>query len=124
MRRNAIEWGVLGASIAVILALVVFIAVDGLLNPEEQAELGVSALPARVVGETFVVPIEVKNEGDGPAENVDVEVVLLDGETEVDTGSVTLPFLAAHSEIEAAAVFAEDPRRHRVEARVLGYEIP
>ena len=124
MRRNWVEWTALAVSGAAIVALVGFLVVDGLTHPERRAVLAVVPRPAEAVGSTFQVPIRVRNDGYQSAENVDVEVVLKDGESDVDTGSVSIPFLPARSSVEAVVVFGEDPAKFRVEGRVLGYEVP
>ncbi len=118
------EWVALVVSVIAILGLVGFLVVDGLTHPERRAILGVVVHPAEPSRETFQVPITLRNDGNQPAENIDVEVVLKGGERDIDTGSVSIPFIASRSSVEAVVVFAEDPRRFPAEGRVLGYEVP
>jgi uncharacterized protein (TIGR02588 family) len=123
VRRHPLEWGVLAASVAGLCALVALLVFDGVTRTGAP-ELEIAVEQPQPQGEQWVVPIVVENRGASAAAGVDIELVLLAGDRELDSGTVTLPFVPEGSEVEAAVVFREDPGSGRIEPRVLGYELP
>jgi uncharacterized protein (TIGR02588 family) len=119
--RHAVEWVAVAVSALAIATLVALLVYDGTTRRGEP-EL-VIVLEAPIESERrFVVPLLVENHGGVAAGSVEIEVALTANGRELETGAVTLDFVPAGSEVEAAVVFTEDPARGRLEARVLGFQ--
>jgi uncharacterized protein (TIGR02588 family) len=121
--RHLLEWTVLGLSVAAIAVLVSLLVYDGVTRTGDP-RLEIVLSPAQSQGDSWIVPLEVVNRGAAAAANVDIEVALSDGERELETSTVTLPFVPEGSEIDAVVVFSENPSGRETVARVLGYELP
>jgi uncharacterized protein (TIGR02588 family) len=120
--RHAIEWVVLAASGAAVVALGVLLVYDGLARSGDPRLQVVLEQPYQQ-SEAWVVPISLRNKGEAAATAVDVEVTLVKAGQQT-TSSVTIGFAPGGSEIAAAVVFDQDPSGGRLQPRVLGYEVP
>lgn len=89
--------------------------------------------PAEIVIETdevvrntggYLVPIRVINHGDEVAAGLLVEGALMDGETEVETSSVTFDYVPVGSVRRGGLIFREDPRGYELEVQARGYALP
>jgi uncharacterized protein (TIGR02588 family) len=119
--RHAVEWIAVAVSALAIATLVALLVYDGTTR-RGGPEL-VVVLEAPVESERgFVVPLLAENHGGMAAGNVEIEVMLTANGRELQTGAVTLDFVPAGSEVDAAVVFTEDPAGGRLEARVLGFQ--
>jgi uncharacterized protein (TIGR02588 family) len=123
VKRQPLEWAVLATSVAGLCALVALLVFDGVTRTGAP-ELEIAVEPFERQGDQWVVPIVVENRGASAAAAVDVELALLAGDRELDSGTVTLAFVPEGSEVDAAVVLREDPSSGRIEPRVLGYERP
>jgi len=92
-----------------------------------------SGAPAEIVIETgeivnnaggYLVPIEVTNHGEEVAAGLLVEGVLLDGDTVVETSSVTFDYVPVGSLRHGGLIFREDPRAYELEVQARGYSLP
>lgn len=124
IQKNALEWTVFAVAAAIVLA-----SVGGLVYLTTQSgnaspDLEVRALAPQRTASGFMVPVEVRNNGDQTAEEVSVEVRLeSDGQT-LERSELTFAFVPRHSEREGAAMFSHDPSCCRVEARATSFEKP
>jgi uncharacterized protein (TIGR02588 family) len=124
MRKNWVEWVALGISVLAIVAVVGFLAVDGLTNRGTRAmpsaELDPGGGYATDLG--WVVPASVRNDGDAPAERVVLEAsARVDGERQ--TSTFEIDFLPAASEVEVYFGFDAEPEGE-VEVRVVAFGVP
>jgi uncharacterized protein (TIGR02588 family) len=79
--------------------------------------------PAERRGDQYVVPVEVRNEGGGTAESVQVVAELKVGD-EVTEADQMVEFLAKGERAELAFVFEEDPGAGELTVRVAGFTVP
>lgn len=121
-RRSPAEW------ITFALALVVLGVVAGLVV----AEIPQSSAPASPVaevraverrGDRHVVIVEVGNEGERTAQDVQIEASLaVDGDE--SSGDQVVDFLSGGEEEELEFVFDDDPSAGELVVRVTGYSVP
>jgi|SRR5919206_2240455 uncharacterized protein (TIGR02588 family) len=123
IEKNWLEWAVFGAGLALILGALGFLAYDGATAGDSPPEFRIELLPHERRGDSFHVPVRVKNSGGRTAEGVRVEV-LLEGAGQAERGEFVLAFLPRGGTREAAVTFHADPSAGRLRARVLGYEEP
>ena len=72
----------------------------------------------------FLVSIKIENAGSATAAALSVEAVLIRGGATVETSLVTVDYVAAGSERDAALFFANDPRQGELNVRAKGYTEP
>lgn len=121
--KNWLEWAVFVVSVALILAVMAVLLKDA-QSPDSPPDL-VLRFGEPVKGQRgFSLPLIVSNGGQQTAEQVHVEVSLTIDGREVEKSDMTMAFVPRGSEREGAVVFDRDPRAHKVEGRVTGYETP
>ena len=109
----------------IILLLVAYLAYDaatlGTEPPVVHVQLGVTER----LDAAYLVPVTVQNLGDQTAEDVAIEITLLDGEIEVETAELTIAFLPRQSTRTGWVTFTTDPATvDQIEPHVLGYQEP
>ncbi len=123
MKRNAVEWLVLIASVAAILAVVGLLIVEGLAPgspPDPRIELHRAEARTTTLG--WVVPATISNDGDTAAERVALEATAtIEGKEEMSAFDVD--FLPSGSEVEVEIGFSAEPEGE-IEVRLVGYGIP
>lgn len=117
------------ASGVVVLALLGYLAVQA-LRPASPASLTAEVVPHEIRGTAgaYYVPLEVRNAGGATAKEILVEVVLDPGDRSENeaatTAETTIDYLAGRETQRTYAIFARDPRRGRLSARVRSYQEP
>ena len=123
MKRNVIEWAVLGISVLAIGALVITLVIEGLgetTPADPQVELRAADGYQAALG--WVVPATVTNAGDQAVENVVLEAeATVDGEPE--TSELDIAFLPGGSSVDIAFSFSAQPEGE-VTVRLVGYRLP
>ncbi len=123
MKRNWLEWAVLGLSVAVVLAVAGVLVADGLGDSQSEPRLRVELTgePMRS-GDGWLVPAEVLNEGNAPATNLLVEATAeLEGGTQ--TSQVRLDFAPPGSTTQVVFAFSGQPQAD-LGARIVAFELP
>ena len=69
----------------------------------------------------FLVRLKIENSGNGTAAALNIEGLLTRGGTNVETSLVTVDYVAAGSERDAALFFLDDPRQGELTVRAKGY---
>lgn len=120
--RNAAEWTTLGISLAVLVGVFALVAIQ-LRNPDAAPVPTARVKQVRAVGDRFHVDVEVTNEGDRTAANVQVnaEIQGIDGAI---SGDQTIDFLPGGGEQQLTFIFDDDPTTHELEVRVTGFTNP
>ena len=72
----------------------------------------------------FLVSVKIENAGNATAASLNVEGVLKRAGATVETSLVTVDYVAAGSERDAALFFANDPRQGELNVRAKGYIEP
>jgi uncharacterized protein (TIGR02588 family) len=122
-RKNPLEWLVFAVSLVVIGGIVVLLVAAGRSTADQPARLDVFLGEPRPEAAGFSVPVVVENRGGKAAAGVRVEVVLEAGGVSERAG-FELPFSPAGSLRRGEVVLAANPRDGRIEARVVGFELP
>ena len=116
------EWVTFGVAACVVLAVVglILVQVPGDQQPPAPV-VRVGEAVERAGG--FVVPVDVTNDGDETAQNVQVTATLTvdDGEA---TSDQVIDFLAGGEEERLEFVFEDDPADGELEVVVGGYSLP
>ena len=120
-----LEWVASGIGLLLILGLLAVIGREALSREAEQLPaIDVEIRRILPAGSGFVVEIEAVNRSGGTAAAVEIEGALKSGGTSLETSSATLDYVPGHSRRRGGLFFREDPRRHRIEVRALGFQTP
>lgn len=121
--RSVAEWVTFAVSVAILLALVGLIGVEAGEPDRPALPRVVETGPVERHGETFLVPVTVRNEGGATAEAVQVVAELTIGDQVIEADQ-TVEFLARDETAEVAFVFDEDPADGTLDVRVTGFTVP
>jgi len=120
-----LEWAAAGIGLLLLLAMLAVIGREAIRGDSEQPPaIAVRTLRTVAVPGGYLVEVEAANRSGATAAAVEVEGRLMAGETAVESGRFTLDYVPAHARRTGGLLFAEDPRRHRLEVRALGYQEP
>lgn len=120
--RNFAEWVTFAVASAIVLLVVglILAEIPGTESPPSPTAKVTGAAERR--GDQFVVPVEVTNEGDATAENVQVTASLEVGGDKLEADQI-VDFLAGGESTELEWVFDQDPKSGTLEVRVTGYAL-
>ncbi len=123
MRRNALEWIVLGVSIVAIVALVGILVVQGLgesrpVSPNIELRID----EGRSTGAGWIIPADASNDGDQAGVAVVFEASAEVGGEE-EASEITVDFLPAGTTVEVAFAFSAEPDGE-VSVRLVGFRLP
>ena len=125
IEKNWLEWIVFAGSLVLVAGALGALAYDGATMGDEPPSIEVKVGAPQERPHNFIVPVEVTNHGDETAEGVIIEVVLKQGEEELERGEFEIAFLPRRSTRHGWVAFKIDPHTiEKMEARVLGYEKP
>ena len=124
MPRNWVEWVALGVSIAAIVGVVGFLAVDGITDadrpPDPRVELHGDEAYETSTG--WIVPVTVTNNGDRPAEALVLRAMAtVDGSEE--ESEVTIDYLPSGTDVEISFGFSTEPDGE-VTVTTVGFRLP
>ncbi len=124
MRRNWLEWVALGISVAAILGVVGFLAVDGLTDadrpPEPRVELQRDAAYETSTG--WIVPAIVMNDGDLAAEALVLRATATVEGSEEES-EVTIDYLPPGTDVEISFGLSAEPDGE-VTVTTVGFRLP
>ena len=120
-----LEWAAAAVGLIVALALVGTILWHALASSSDAVPV-IEVEAGRLVRSPHghVVEFELANRSSATAASVQVEGVLKRGAARAETATATVDYVPGHSKAAGGLVFSEDPRRHALELRVTGYELP
>jgi uncharacterized protein (TIGR02588 family) len=105
--------------------LVAYLAYDAATTGNEPPIIEVKLGATENRAGAYVIPVTLQNLGDQTAEEVAVEVTLLNGEEEVESAELTIAFLPRQSTRSGWVTFTTDPATvDTIEPHVLGYQEP
>jgi len=127
-RKNWLEWCVFAFGLAALLGVLVFLTVQAVRHDGGPPALSVElAAPWQQLGVSppyVVVPVQVRNDGDTAATEVDVEVtVVRDGQV-IERGVLNIDELPRMSQRGGAVTLRALPGPGELQARVVGYADP
>jgi len=120
-----LEWIAAGIGLLLTVAMLVGIGREAITgDTHELPAIDVTASRIVPTGSGFVVEIVATNRSGGTGAVVEIEGELKSGETSVETSSLTFDYVPGHAERRGGLFFREDPRRHQLELRALGFQTP
>lgn len=122
--NERLEWVVASISSVIVVALLGFIGFEAVTKTGDTPDISFSIGDGTAMGSSYLVEVEVRNDGHVTVAGVDIEGVADLGGGESETGSVTLDYLPAESSTEVGLVFSQEVDPERVRLRVLGYRYP
>jgi uncharacterized protein (TIGR02588 family) len=124
-REPLLEWIAAGLGLALTLGLIGVIGREAVTGDgKEPPAIEVQALSTRQLPSGFLVELVATNRSGGTGAAVTVEGELKSGEISVETSSLVLDYVPGHAERRGGLFFKEDPRKHQLELRALGYQEP
>lgn len=122
-QRNVVDWAVLGLSVAAIVALVGMLLVEGFgaSRPADPRVL-LNSAAARAGSEGWIVPADLSNDGDEPAEGVVIEASATVGGNQ-ETSQVEVPYLPAGTTTGLAFAFSTQPDGE-ITVRLVSFRVP
>ena len=124
-REPLLEW--VSAAIGLVLTLIVLglIGREALRGDAAQPP-AIEVVPVHIAraGTGFVVEVAAVNRSGATAAQVEIEGVLKQGDSALETSRLVFDYVPGHAERRGGLYFREDPRRHRLELRPLGYQRP
>ena len=122
-KRTTAEWVTFAISCAVLLVVVGLVVLEMAAPNDPPAPTATQAGPVRASDNHFFVPVEVVNDGDATAANVQVTAELVIG-TQSYSGDQTIDFLGGGERAELAFSFDQDPAQGELDIRVSSYAVP
>lgn len=121
----ALEWAAAGLGLLVTLAMLAAMAWQA-LGGVGQVPPAVEARVERVAETSagYAVTLRLSNRSPTTAAKVQIEGELVAAGGTSETSGATIDYVPGRSERRAGLFFRQDPRRHRLEVRVLGYSEP
>jgi uncharacterized protein (TIGR02588 family) len=123
-KKNAVEWTVFAASLAVIAVTVVLLLRGSFHSAQLPPDLHITAgTPVRSSG-GYAIPITVSNRGDDTAEQARIEVALMTDAREAEKAELTIAFVPGRSRREGWVIFQRDPGCCTLSLRTVSFELP
>lgn len=108
--KNAFEWLVFGVSAILIACVAAVLVSAGARSGRVPPSLIVETGRAERSGETFRLPVRVRNAGDTTAEAARIVIELTADGTVIDRAELTFAFVPQHSAREGWVELRRDPR--------------
>ncbi len=129
VQKNWLEWTVFVCGLLLTLATVGYLAYDALTLEEKPPSIALKLGEPRILStpggeKSFMVPVEAFNRGQQTAEGVHIEVSAKFPGAPEQSADYDIAFLPRGSSREGWVAFEGDPKQAKLDARVLGFEIP
>jgi uncharacterized protein (TIGR02588 family) len=120
--RSLAEWVTLVCSVAILAGMFLVVTYLYVVGNGDPIKISTNARldQVRVSDEAFYVPVDVFNEGDTTAGNVQIQAELTIGD-ETESSEFSLPTLAANDTETGIIAFSRDPREGEFTVRVASY---
>jgi uncharacterized protein (TIGR02588 family) len=124
-REPLLEWIAAGLGLVLTLGVIGVIGREAIAGETQQPPaIDVRAVSLRSMPSGFLVEVVAANRSGGTGAAVTIEGELKSGETSVETSDFTFDYVPGHAERRGGLFFKEDPRKHQLELRALGYQQP
>lgn len=125
-QRSVAEWVTLAASVVVVVALLGATSYFHFTGPDGPAVIEVQPQLNQVFrgGDSYYLPVKVRNVGQQTGEDVRVRLSLVDGEGQRHSAELTVHFLAGGAWSEGVVAFPADPRQGHVVVDTVSYLKP
>lgn len=120
-----LEWAAAIAGLLVFLLLVGVVAWEAVRTPADPVPR-LSVTTGRLVQQdgSYLLTLELNNAGMATAAAVQVEGTLRNGGEPVETSSASINLVPGNSRASGGLIFTKDPRKHSLDLRVTGYQVP
>jgi len=124
-RYPFIEWAAAAIGLAITGGMFGFLAYEAVLQRDGAPPI-MTVVPVEIVEAegAYVLEVDVKNASRRTAAAVEIEGTLNEGGETVETSTASLTYVPGDSLRRAGLVFTHNPRQHKVQLRVTGYERP
>ena len=123
--KPVLEWVAAAVGALITLALLGVIGWEAFTGSSQQpAAVSLAAGAVHSTEGGFVLQVIATNRSSQTAAALHIEGELTPAGSPPETSTATVSYVPGRSQREAALVFTQDPRRHRLRLRVLGYEKP
>lgn len=123
--KPLLEWGAALVGLILTLGLLGFIGWQAVQAPEQMPPvIAVSAGKVSQVPGGYVVEVTARNESPRTAAGVQVEGTISQTGGKSQSSSISFDYVPGYSERKGGLFFPQDPRRHQLEVRALGYQLP
>jgi uncharacterized protein (TIGR02588 family) len=111
--RTTAEWVTLGVSLGIVLGLLGLLTYLSFRGGEQPVLIEVEPQldSVREEGGRYYLPVEITNQGDATASEVQIEISLSDVQGNEHSSSFTVQFLAGGAAAKGEAIFTADPRQ-------------
>jgi uncharacterized protein (TIGR02588 family) len=118
------EWLVGLAGAVLVAATVAFMGYQAATDEDTPPDIVIQVDSVSRLSGGYVVEFRAKNVGGTTAAQVQVQGELRGAAGVVETSGVSIDYVPSSSERRAGLLFRQDPRRHRLEVRATGYDLP
>ena len=124
-RYPLVEWASAAIGLAITGGMFGFLAYEAVLQRNGTPPI-MKVVPVAIAkGDgVYVLEVDVKNVSRHTGAAVEVEGTLKENGEAIETSSATVTYVPGGSLRRAGLVFTNDPRKYKLELRVLGYERP
>lgn len=116
-QKNALEWIVFAVSALLILGVLAALIQTARTSHHAPPDLFIETGPGVQKHGVFQVPVTITNRGDHTAEDAQIEIVLLEGEVEVEHAEMEVAFVPSGSTRNGFVSFRRNPASFRVVTR-------
>ena len=129
LQKNWLEWVVFAIGLLLTFSTIAYLAYDAITLKESPPSIVLKMGKPRPLAThskepSFMVPVEAINHGKQTAEGLHIEVRARFDDAPEQTADYEVAFLPRGSSREGWVAFEGDSKKVRLDARVLGYEIP
>lgn len=121
---SPLEWLVAALSALLVLGTIAFLLHAALGSPATPPRITIQVDSVVRAGPGWLVEFRARNDGETTAAGLVVEGELRAGTGPVEKSQVTIDYVPARGVRRGGLFFTEDPRRHRLRIRPLGYDRP
>jgi uncharacterized protein (TIGR02588 family) len=121
---SIIEWLVAVVGLALVVGTIVTLSVEALRDGGRPPNLTFEVIATSPVNGGYVVEIEVLNDGDQTAADLNVIGQIVDGETVVEERELTFDYVPPHSARRGGMFFSNDPDTGTLVLAPVGYQDP
>lgn len=123
--KNWLEWTVFAISAVILILIFGFLGFKVITTEGDPAIVEVQLGSPQHQGDYYAVPLTIRNGGGQSVEDVQIDVTLIEGGTERETASITIPFLPRESTREGWVAFSSDPAEaDEIQPQVVSYVVP
>jgi uncharacterized protein (TIGR02588 family) len=122
--RSRWEWAAAALGALMVGGTIAFLAHEAATEENTPPDLVVRAGAVTRTSAGWLVEVHAENRGATTAAQVQVEGELRADTGAVETSDVTIDYIPGDSERRAGLLFRADPRRHRLEVRARGFDLP